>query len=77
MVIAGSVKGRPDVYETPRHLVDFKLSKTIGKHYSASITVRDILNAPVRRAYDLPTGYVDYDRFRYGTNFLVSFAYKL
>ncbi len=77
LVIAGSVKGRPDVYEIPRHLVDFKLSKTIGKHYVASITVRDILNAPVRRAYKLPSGYVDYDRFRYGTNFLVSFAYKL
>lgn len=77
LVIAGSVKGRPDVYEIPRHLVDFKVSKTIGKHYVASITVRDILNAPVRRAYKLPSGYVDYDRFRYGTNFLVSFAYKL
>jgi len=77
LVIAGSVKGRPDVYEIPRHLVDFKVSKTIGKHYLASLTIRDILNSPVRRAYDLPSGYVDYDNFRYGTNFLVSFAYKL
>ncbi|MDP4630240.1 MAG: carboxypeptidase-like regulatory domain-containing protein [Flavobacteriales bacterium] len=77
LVIAGAVKGRPDVYEIPRHLLDFKISKTLGEHYSASITVRDILNSPVRRAYDLPTGYVDFDRFRYGTNFLVSFAYKL
>jgi hypothetical protein len=77
LVIAGSVKGRPDVYEIPRHLVDFKVSKTIGEHYLASITVRDILNSPVRRAYDLPNGYVDFDNFRYGTNFLVSFAYKL
>jgi outer membrane receptor protein involved in Fe transport len=77
LVIAGAVKGRPDVYEIPRHLVDFKVSKTIGEHYIASLTVRDILNSPVRRAYDLPRGYVDYDNFRYGTNFLVSFAYKL
>jgi hypothetical protein len=77
LVIAGSVKGRPDVYEIPRHLVDFKVSKTIGEHYLASITIRDILNSPVRRAYDLPKGYVDFDNFRYGTNFLVSFAYKL
>lgn len=77
LVIAGAVKGRPDVYEIPRHLLDFKISKTLGEHYSASITVRDILNSPVRRSYDLPSGYVDYDNFRYGTNFLVSFAYKL
>ena len=77
LVIAGVVKGRPDVYEIPRHLVDFKVSKTIGEHYIASVTIRDILNSPVRRAYDLPNGYVDFDNFRYGTNFLVSFAYKL
>jgi outer membrane receptor protein involved in Fe transport len=77
LVIAGSVKGRPDVYEIPRNLIDFKLSKNIGKHYVASITIRDILNAPVRRAYKLPSGYVDYDNFRYGTNYLISFAYKL
>ena len=77
LVIAGSVKGRPDVYEIPRHLLDFKISKSIGEHYSASLTIRDILNSPVRRSYDLPGGYVDFDNFRYGTNFLVSFAYKL
>jgi len=77
LVIAGVVKGRPDVYEIPRHLLDFKVSKTIGEHYLASLTIRDILNSPVRRAYDLPNGYVDFDNFRYGTNFLVSFAYKL
>jgi hypothetical protein len=77
LVIAGAVKGRPDVYEIPRHLLDFKISKSLGEHYSASITIRDILNSPVRRSYDLPSGYVDFDRFRYGTNFLVSFAYKL
>lgn len=77
LVIAGVVKGRPDVYEIPRHLIDFKLSKTIGKHYIVSLTIRDILNSPVRRAYNLPNGYVDFDKFRYGTNFLFSFAYKL
>ena len=77
LVIAGVVKGRPDVYEIPRHLLDFKVSKTIGEHYLASVTIRDILNSPVRRSYDLPNGYVDFDNFRYGTNFLVSFAYKL
>jgi hypothetical protein len=77
LVIAGVIKGRPDVYEIPRHLIDFKVSKTIGKHYIASVTIRDILNSPVRRAYDLPDGYVDFDNFRYGTNFLFSFAYKL
>jgi hypothetical protein len=76
LVIAGVVKGRPDVYEIPRHLIDFKVSKNFGKKISCSITVRDILNAPVRRSYQLPSGLVDFDRFRYGTNILFSIAYK-
>ena len=77
LVIAGAIKGRPDVYELPRNTVDFKISKSLGKKFSVSLTIRDILNAPVRRAYKLPSGWVDYDRFRYGTNYLITFGYKL
>ena len=77
LVIAGVVKGRPDVYELPRHTLDFKITKKIGSKFSTSLLVRDILNAPVRRAYKLPSGWTDFDNFRYGTNFLLSFAYKL
>jgi hypothetical protein len=76
LVITGTIKGRPDVYEIQRNLIDFKLSKTIGPHFTASITIRDILNAPVRRAYKLPSGWFDYDNFRYGTNYLFSVAYR-
>ena len=60
LVIAGAAKGRPDVYELPRHTVDFKVSKSLNKHFTLSITIRDILNAPLRRSYDLPSGWVDY-----------------
>jgi outer membrane receptor protein involved in Fe transport len=77
LVIAGAVRGRADVYELPRHTLDFKASRQLGKHFTMSLTVRDILNAPVRRSYDLPEGWVDYDSFRYGTNFILGFAYKL
>jgi hypothetical protein len=77
LVIAGVVKGRPDVYELPRHTLDFKISKKLGSKFSTSLLVRDILNAPVIRAYKLPSGWTDFDNFRYGANFLVSFAYKL
>jgi hypothetical protein len=76
-VITGAFKGWADVYELPRHLVDFKVSKKIGDHFTASLTVRDILNSPVLRAYDLPTGWFDFDRFRYGTTYLLSIGYKL
>lgn len=77
LAIAGVVKGRPDVYEMPRHTIDIKLSQTVGRHFTVSVMARDVLNAPVRRAYKLPGGWADYDNFRYGTNFMLGIAYKL
>ncbi|MBX7052506.1 MAG: carboxypeptidase-like regulatory domain-containing protein [Flavobacteriales bacterium] len=77
LVITGTIKGVPDVYEIERHLIDFKISKKIGKHFSLSLTARDLLNAPVRRAYLLPSGWFDYDKFRYGTSYILGVAYKL
>jgi outer membrane receptor protein involved in Fe transport len=77
LVITGAFKGWADVYELPRHLLDFKVSKKLGERMTASVTVRDILNAPVLRAYDLPSGWFDFDRFRYGTTYLLSIGYKL
>jgi hypothetical protein len=78
LVIAGILKGFANVYEMPRHTVDFKLSKNLGNHYAMSLTVRDILNAPVRRAYQLSDGsYIDFDNFRYGTTFQFGFSYKI
>jgi hypothetical protein len=118
LVIAGAFKGWPDVYEMPRHLLDFKVSKRLGEHFTVSLTVRDILNAPVLRSYFIPDDYQstynsnlfkeaatriqrefgnranwdsdsridgkkgnsnnwqDFDRFRYGTTFLLSVGYK-
>jgi hypothetical protein len=77
LVLTGILKGRPDVYEMPRHTVDIKVSKSLSKHFTMSVTVRDLLNAPVLRAYKTPMGYIDYDRFRYGTNYQLGISYKL
>lgn len=77
LVITGVIKGFPDVYEMPRNTIDFKITKKLGKHFNTSIMIRDILNAKVRRAYKMNNGYVDYDNYRYGSNFILSIAYKL
>jgi len=78
LAITGIVPGWPDVYEMPRHVLDLKISKKLGKHFYTSFTIRDILNAPVRRTYDLPEGFqYDFDSFRYGTNYLFSLGYKI
>ncbi len=67
----------PDVYELPRHLIDFKITKSLGKHFSTSFTIRDILNAPIRRSYKYAEGWIDYDKYRYGTNYVLSILYKI
>jgi hypothetical protein len=77
LVITGTVKGMPDVYEIQRHLLDFKVSKKIGERFMVSVTARDMLNTPVRRAYKLPSGWFDYDRFQYGTSYFMTFTYRL
>ncbi len=42
---------KPDIYELPRQMLDFKVSKKIGKYFSVSLKVLDILNNGVTRSY--------------------------
>lgn len=68
----------PDVFEMPRHLVDLRISKNLFKGMSVSLAVRDLLNSPIRRSYKYPEGYsLDFDRFTYGTNYQISFSYRI
>lgn len=78
LVIASDQPDYPDVFERPRHLLDVKVSKTLSKHFTVSLTARDILDAPVVRSYGYTDGTkLDYDRYNYGTNYIFSVAYKL
>ena len=77
LTIASDVKEIPDVYEISRHLLDFRVTKTLNKYFNLAFTVKDILNSAVRRSYKSSEGWVDYDKYRYGTNFLISISYKL
>ncbi|MFM2394775.1 MAG: hypothetical protein RLZZ546_2757 [Bacteroidota bacterium] len=77
-------KNIPDIYEMQRHLVDLKIIKSLSKNFDLGITVRDLLNSPIRRSYKYvdssakSLGYlVDFDRFTYGTNFSLSLSYKI
>lgn len=42
---------KPDIYELPRHLLDFKISKVINKHFGVNFKILDILNTAVTRSY--------------------------
>lgn len=79
LVIATST-GPPAIYELPRHLVNLKMTKSIGEHFSVGLTVRDLLNSPIRRSYDHRSkgGWlIDFDSFRFGTSYNLSISYKL
>jgi outer membrane receptor protein involved in Fe transport len=68
----------PDVFELPRHMLDFRIAKELGKRFAVTLTIKDILNSPVRRSYQLPEGFTaDFDRYRFGTNYNLSISYKL
>jgi hypothetical protein len=73
-----SSKETSDIYEMPQHLLDLKLTKSFGKHFGMSFRVRNILNAPVRRSYDFKeAGLIDYDRYDYGSEYLLGLSYNL
>lgn len=68
-----------DVYEMPRHLIDVKASKSLGKYFTISLSVRDVLNSPIRRSYKFDNSkyLLDFDKYTYGTNYSLGFTYKI
>ena len=78
LVIGSNNKATPDIYELQRHLLDFKLTKKLSKRFSASLTIKDIMNSFITRAYKFDDGYnVIYDRYIWGTTYLLSVLYKI
>jgi outer membrane receptor protein involved in Fe transport len=78
LAIASDRKEIPDVYEMPRNQFDFKVIKKLGKYFNVTFTIRDILNTPIRRTYLYADGtQIDFDKFRYGTNYVLGVSYKL
>lgn len=73
----------PTIYEMSRHLVNLNMSKEIGKHFEARLTIQDLLNMPYRFVQDdSRNGTPDYNtsiisNYRRGTLATVGFTYKL
>jgi outer membrane receptor protein involved in Fe transport len=69
--------GSPDIYELPRHMIDIRIAKSIGKYFSVSLKIRDLLGTPTRRAYKYSAGWWDFDRYNYGTSYIFGISYNL
>jgi hypothetical protein len=77
LIIKGTFD-QPDIYELSRNIIDLKFSKKLGKYFTASIRIRDLLNEPIRRAYKFPSaGWLDFDSYTYGTVYLFGITYNL
>ena len=77
LVFVTITQSQPDVYELPRHLLDFKISKSLGKHFSVELKIRDMLNSRVVWAYDDQGFKTEYEGYNFGTTYTFSVAYKL
>jgi hypothetical protein len=42
----------PTIYEMSRHVLNFNISKEIGRHFEARLTINDLLNMPYRFVQD-------------------------
>lgn len=77
LVLASANASLPDVYELSRHLLNFKISKKLNKYFSSSLSVKDILNSPIRRSYKYDEGFLlDFDKFTFGTSYNLSLSYN-
>ena len=56
LVLSVGQKNVPDIFELPRNTIDIKVSKKLGDHFTVSLTGRDLLNAPIQRAYNYSDG---------------------
>jgi len=69
--------GLPNVYEIPRHLIDLKLSKSLGPHFGLSFKVRNLLNTPIQRSYKYNDWKWDYQYYTSGTDYSIGLSYNL
>lgn len=68
---------QPDIYELPRHRIDFKIAKKIGEHFSAEIKIRDMLGTKTIWAYDKDNFSQEFKSYCFGTDYSFSISYDL
>ncbi len=69
--------GLPDVYELPRHLVDIKITKDLGKYFNLSLKIRNLLNSPIKRSYNYNDWVWNYQKYSTGTDISLGLSYNL
>ncbi|GAB4278947.1 MAG: TonB-dependent receptor [Marinilabiliales bacterium] len=71
------VSGTPNIYEQPRHLLNFNMRKKIGKNISVKFSVKNILNSKTELTYTYNNIDYNYQRFSTGRTFSFGFNYLI
>jgi hypothetical protein len=76
LILATRSQRTPDIYELPRHLLDLKISKSLGEHFNLGFKVRNIINSTYRKSYNYNDWMTDFEYYNYGTDFNISITYN-
>lgn len=66
----------PDVYEQPRPVLNYTLTKRIGDNYSFGFKAENLLNPDYEQAYDF-NGKPVYESYKLGRSFSLSVSYSI
>ena len=67
----------PNIFEQARAQLDFKLSKTLGEHFTLSISAKNLLDTDYSQIYRLGETEYDYIRFSTGRRFSIGIKYLI
>ncbi|MFK7810644.1 MAG: TonB-dependent receptor [Saprospiraceae bacterium] len=72
-----TIGGTPNIYEMPRHLVNFNVSKEINDHFTLRLATNNLLNAEFREVMTHEGQEYAAQTFRSGVNASIGLSYRL
>jgi len=69
--------GTPNIYQTPRHSLNFTLKKSFGTKFSIILKASNLLNSAYVKNYTFNNKEYIYSSYNTGQTFAISFKYKL
>ncbi len=67
----------PDVYEESVPMLNYKITKDLGRYFQASFTARNLLNAEIRKTQYFNNQTYVAEGFKIGTSFQVGVSYRI
>ena len=75
-IVAVGFEGLPDIYQQPRHQLDFVIAKEFGKHFELKFSAANLLNSPFTRTQgEDDTGDNVMDEYTKGMDFSIGAGY--